>query len=104
MLRMNYWRTTVLQRVVKNVEAISYWRGKRNPIPPINYLEKSRRLNWANLEEFLLTHQLKLLLLNLKSLDFLGVCVIHRIVPEMLLHMTYPDQMGLNKKKSWKSE
>lgn len=106
MLRMNYWRTTGLQRVAKYVRPYLIGGGGgggRNPIPSINYLERSRRLSWTNLEEFLLIHQLKLLPPNPKSLDFqrnfLGLCVAHWIFPEMRLHIAYPDQMGLNKRK-----
>lgn len=77
MLRMNYWRTTVLQRVVKYVRQY-LTRGKRNPIPPINYTERSRGLSLTSLEEFLFTHQLQLLPSNPKPLDFqdnvFGMC------------------------------
>lgn len=63
MLRMNYWRTTVIQIVAKYVRQY-LTGGKRNPILPISYLERSKRLSSTSLEEFLytflLTHQVKL--------------------------------------------
>lgn len=46
--------------------------GKRNPILPINYIEKKRGLSLTSLEGFLLTHQLQLVLPNFKPLDFQG--------------------------------